>query len=273
MKFCYCDESGTGDEPVATMVGVVADGHRMHLTKEDWATLLRELSILTGRTIVELHAREFYAGNGPFRGVEGKTRAQIISAIFGWLRDRKHQVVYASVVKGRYFEAMKDPNFPDELNTPWRFMGLHLVLAMQKRWQREGKNKGNTVFIFDNEENEKMRFSDLIRRPPAWSDEYYGRKVKQKQLDQVIDIPYFGDSKEVSLIQFADLAAFFLRRYAEIKEGLTQPKYPDEEERLTQWVTELARCSIGRGCIYPKIGRGTADALFNDFAPAAIRDL
>lgn len=45
-------------------------------------------------------------------------------------------------------------------------------------------------------------------------------RVKQKQLDQIVDVPYFGDSREVVLIQVADFAAFFLRRYAEIQEGL-----------------------------------------------------
>jgi hypothetical protein len=52
------------------------------------------------------------------------------------------------------------------------------------------------MFVFDNEEREKMRFADLIARPPAWSDEYYDRGKKQPQLDQIIDTPYFGDSIE-----------------------------------------------------------------------------
>ena len=48
MKFCYCDESGTGDEPIAVMVGIVVDAQRMHLTKADWAELLETLSQLLG---------------------------------------------------------------------------------------------------------------------------------------------------------------------------------------------------------------------------------
>lgn len=34
MKFCYVDESGTGDEPYAVMVGIVVDTQRMHVTKQ-----------------------------------------------------------------------------------------------------------------------------------------------------------------------------------------------------------------------------------------------
>jgi hypothetical protein len=44
MKFCYCDESGTGDEPIAVMVGVIVDATRMHVTKSDWSALLVRLS-------------------------------------------------------------------------------------------------------------------------------------------------------------------------------------------------------------------------------------
>lgn len=62
MKFCYCDESGMGEEPIATMVGVVVDADRMHLTKSEWARLLRYLSRETGRTVTELHMRDLYQG-------------------------------------------------------------------------------------------------------------------------------------------------------------------------------------------------------------------
>ena len=46
MKVCYCDESGTGDEPIAVLVGVVVDSQRMHVTKEHWGDLLENLSTI-----------------------------------------------------------------------------------------------------------------------------------------------------------------------------------------------------------------------------------
>jgi hypothetical protein len=67
MKLCYCDESGTGDEPIAVMVGVLVDSQRMHITKQDWNGLLVHLSNVANRQITELHTRDFYAGNGVFR--------------------------------------------------------------------------------------------------------------------------------------------------------------------------------------------------------------
>jgi len=154
------------------MVGIIVDASRMHLTKDDWRDLLATLSQMAGRQIAELHTRDFYAGNSVFRGIGGRTRANLITAIFEWLEERRHHVVYSSVVKQSYFDARRRGEVPDELNTLWRFLGFHLILAMQKYCQRERGVKGHTIFIFDNEERERMAFTDLIARPPVWSDEY-----------------------------------------------------------------------------------------------------
>jgi hypothetical protein len=144
---------------------------------------------------------------------------------------------------------------------------------MQKCSQREGNNKGHTIFIFDNEKREELRFTDVIKRPPAWSDEYYQHGNKQDSLDQIVDVPYFGDSQEVALIQVADIACFFLRRYAEIKENLVMAKYEDEEQRIDGWVSTLVERSIGRQFIYPKKNRTRAEELFFQNASQSIRSL
>jgi hypothetical protein len=137
----------------------------------------------------------------------------------------------------------------------------------------EKKNKGHTLFVFDNEKREELRFTDIIKRPAAWSNEYYGLKNCGKPLDQVIDVPYFGDSRDVGLIQLADVFSFFLRRYAEIKEGLVPAKYEDEEIRVTEWVETFVSRSIGSSHIYPKRGRTKTDDIFFDNASVSIRAL
>jgi Protein of unknown function (DUF3800) len=271
MKFCYCDESGTGNEPIAVMVGIVVDSQRMHITKREWSELLGVLSNIAGRAISELHTRDFYAGNGMFRDIPGPTRARLISLICEWIADRRHHLVYASVCKEAYRQNYAAQRIPDELNTIWRFMGFHLVLALQRYCQRLEKNKGNTVLIFDNEEREQLRFTDLIMRPPAWSAEYYEKTKKQNPLDQIVDAPFFGDSQDVALIQLADFVAFFFRRYAEIKENLVPARYQEEGERIDGWIATLNQRSIGTS--YKKAGRNRPDDLFFENASQSIRTL
>lgn len=273
VRVCYCDESGTGSEPVATMVGIVVDATRMHLTKTDWAGLLEFLTEQVGKPIPELHTRNFYSGNGPYYGTNGEARHQTIDDILKWLEMRRHHLVYVSVLKEAYFNARTAGDIPPELGTIWRFMGFHLLLAMQKHCMASEGVKGNTIFIFDNENREEKRFADLIIRPPDWSDTYYQRHRNQGQMDQVIDVPFFADSKDVGLIQLADLIAFLLRRHAEIKEGLEPGHFDEEEEKLEGWVERIAKRSIGRVNIYPRNKRTDAENLFYDLAPASIREL
>jgi hypothetical protein len=273
MKVCYCDESGTGDEPIAVMVGVLLDSQRMHLTKQDWKGLLQELSRMVGKNVVELHTRDFYAGNSPWRDLTAPIRTAIITRVIEWLTERRHRIVYTSVNKDAYRENFALQHIPDELNTVWRFMGFHLILALQKFGQTFNKNKGHTICVFDNEERERMRFTDIICNPRVWSGEYYDKKPKLAPLDQIVDVPYFADSEDVALIQLADFLAFFLRRYAEIKENLVLAKYADEVQRIDGWMTSIADLSIGSSFIYPKRGRNGAEELFFRNASASIREL
>jgi hypothetical protein len=273
MKVCYADESGTGQEPIATMVGILVDSQRMHVTKEHWGGLLARLSRIVGRRLSELHTCDFYAGSGVWRQIQGSERANVITAIFQWLTDRKHHVVFSSILKDRYTQLQRAGQVPHELNTLWRFMGFHLILAIQKRFQRDEKPKGNTILIFDNEERERVRFTDLIKNPPAISDAYYEKERGQARLDQIIDVPFFGDSSEVPLIQVADLVAFVLRRYAEIKENLVPARYATEPQRIDGWARMIGALSIGRTMMYPSRGRDELGDLFYTLAPQCIKEM
>jgi len=273
MKLCYCDESGTGDEPIAVMVGIIVDSQRMHVTKNNWRELLVELSLVVDKPVEELHTRNFYAGNDEWRALRGDQRSAIITLTFNWLQARKHDIVYTSVEKATFYESIKTEKFPNEINTIWRFMGLHLLLSVQKAHQRLEKTKGHTIFIFDNEERERIRFTDLIANPPTWTDSYYKKKKKQQQFDRIIDVPYFGDSTEVYLLQLADFVAFFLRKYAEITGGYSKEKYEHEADKISRWITTLKSCSLSPSIIYPATGRCKCADIFFTHAPEVLRNL
>lgn len=273
MKLCYCDESGTGAEPIAVMAGVVVDSQRMRLTKDDWKDLLFSLSELSGREVKELHTCEFYPGNGIWRGIDGPLRSKIITAILEWLVDRKHDIVYSVIEKGQFLQCMGQGRIPEDIGTIWRALGFHLLLALQKVHQRSRGTKGNTIVIFDNEKREELRFSDLVTDPPNWSDSYYSRKKHSKPLNQIIDVPYFADSRNVSLIQLADFLSFFIRRYVEIKEELSTIRYDGEDARLEEWMRKIISRSIGSSFLYPKKGRCSCAEIFYAIAPEVIKTI
>lgn len=273
MKLCYCDESGTGDEPVAVMVGIIVDAQRMHVTKQDWQELLEKLSRVVEKPVAEIHTRDFYAGNDAWRALRGDQRAAIIDETFAWLSARKHKLVYVGVEKSKFYNSKKSGQLKQEVNTLWRFMGLHLLLCIQKHHQSLQKNKGNTILVFDNEERERMRFTDLVANPPAWTDSYYAKKKKQARLNQIVDVPYFADSTEVHLIQVADFIAFFLRKHAEIQAGYSGEKYENEAAKIEGWLAAVGKFCIPASVNYPATGRCECSDLFFQHAPEALRKL
>jgi len=252
------------------MVGVIADAQRMHKTKKAWAILLDALSKIVGRQILEIHTRYFYPGHGIWRKIDGEDRAKIIDLIFKWLSDRKHDIVYTAVDKDKFkCELSNEKSLANEVGSLWRFMALHISLAIQKYSQGQEGIKGHTVLIFDNEETEAGDFIKLIKNPPGWTDTYYKRESNQERLDQIIDVPYFGDSRHVGLIQVADFVSFFLRRYIEIKMGAS-PKYEGEPDRVTGWAETILARSIPKPMIYLQKGRCDCANLFYSCAPECI---
>ena len=157
-------------------------------------------------------------------------------------------------------------------------MGLHLSLSIQKRYQGSprGNNrtlnlKGYCTLIFDNENREEKRFTDLLLNAPDWTDSYYDKRASQEKFSQIVDVPHFVDSKDVGLIQLADFICFFLRRHIELSMDYTQPAYRDEIEKVGRWTEMILGQAIPKRNIYLSRGRCNCADLFYRYAPTSIR--
>lgn len=269
MKFCYIDESGTGSEPYAVMVGIIVDAQRMKPTKADWNGLLEKLSKIIGKDVPEFHTRDFYPGNGIWRGISGNDRKLIISEILKWLVARKHQLAISSIDKEKYkAERAKNSNLVD-IKSLWQMLALHIVLSIQKAHSKIAKNKGNTVLVFDREVTEEQSFTELLLSPPSWSETYYGRGKKEEPLDQIIDVPHFADSTHVPLLQVADVAAYFVRRFLEL-ENDDKERYEGEKATVSEWATTIFSQAMHLKYRYPRRDRCNCAQTFFDCAPQII---
>ena len=155
-------------------------------------------------------------------------------------------------------------------STVWRCLGFHLSLSIQKNNQKEQKNKGNTVLIFDNEHHEQARFTDLILNPPDCSDSYYQRSRRQERLDQIIDVPYFADSSQVPLLQSADFVAYFMRRHCELEVG-DRERYVGEKAQVSRWIDLALQQSLPHNIMYPRRDRCDCADFFYNIAPDCFR--
>jgi GNAT superfamily N-acetyltransferase len=177
MKFCYVDESGKGDERVLVVAGIVADSHRMHVTKRDWLDIIAVFAERLKKPVDEFHTKHFYRGNGIWRDLDGQQRTDMMNAILEWLKARNHKMVFSAIDKGRAGKAdfSGKTEFLTQAGKPhyWRLAALHLLLSIQKHNQNESKNKGNTVLILDRG-NDEDDLADLSLNPPEWTDSFYG---------------------------------------------------------------------------------------------------
>lgn len=273
MKFCYFDESGMGREPYLVVAGIIVDAQRMHVTKDAWSDFLGYLSDVAKRQVDEFHSRDFYRGNGIWREMDGKQRSELIDAIIDWVQKRKHKCVFSGLKKNGYNELSLKDNRLTQFKSMWCVSAMHCTLQIQKQHQREAKTKGHSVLIFDREVMEETDLSMIIHHSPPWIDTYYDRKKGQTALDQIVDVPFFADSKHIVLAQVADLFAYILRTWAEIKDGLLKEQYRGEGEKMEAWSERIAQIAFSRSSRYPAKARCPAAQLFWDLAPSHIREL
>ncbi len=129
------------------------------------------------------------------------------------------------------------------------------------------------MLLFDHETQEEEHISKLVASPPEWTDEYYDRGKKQRQLDQIIDVPFFGDSREVLLLQVADLIAYLLRHHAELEEGRDQDRYSGESDAVREWVRKIAARAFPTATRWPKKSLSKAEEFFTSLAAAPLLEI
>lgn len=255
------------------MVAVVADAHHVFVTRDAWDDFLKWLSKRLGTPIDEFHSRDFYRGQNEYRSMDGHTRKAVISKVLSWLRRRHHKVVF-SVVDKKKFSALTASNVDIKtLPSYWCAGALHVTLQVQKAHQKLSKNKGKTILIFDREYREEKPFADLVYGPPVWTDSYYCAKAPRRQLDQVVDIPYFAASDHAPLIQIADLLAYLMRRYGDVSIDPKAKKYVGEKKDLDGWIKQIQQLFFASPKPYPKKPVTVAQTNFDQLAPQWAKDI
>lgn len=269
MKVCYVDETGTdGRSHILVMVGIIADGQRLHRTHTEFAEIFDRLSGVAVRDLRELKSSELYRGLGPWKGVEGDERAQIISDLCGWLCDRKHDIALAAIDLTRF----SDSPLHESLDV-WMTGALHVALQVQRGHQTLEKRKGSTFLVFDEHQRHADRLAELLFEPPEWTDAYYDRNKRQERLDQVIDTAFYARSHHVGLVQVADLFAFLFRRFSELQDYGQEPSYAGELDRIADWVTTIGPRLLPISHRWPRRARNDVARWYTAAAPQSLLNL
>ena len=273
MKICYVDESGnTAQDPCLVMVGILVDSARLHRTQKEFADVFDIVQGLFKENLRELKGSKMILGRDRWRKVDPDIRKLIAGYFCSWIAQRKHRLIVTAIDRTK-LEGTKKDGEPAERRDGWLAAGLHVALQLQKTNQTSGNNKGHTFLIFDDNKVKADALSDLLWKPPAWTDDYYGRKKRQDPLDQIIDTTFSIKSHHAGLVQVADLFAFIFRRYAEIEDYDAKEEWPGEKALIDEYLDSLAGRLLSKSARWPVRTQSNAAKWFNGIAPPSLRAL
>lgn len=234
MKVCYVDDSGNpAQDRVFVMVGIVADAMRLNKTSRECTRLFEDVRALTtqggDKSPQELKGSRILYGKDAWKHVDAEKRKQVFSDLSKWLCGRKHDVVISAIDTAKANAGSGTSQVPPEVSKHlWIAAGLHIALQLQLEHQQEKSNKGNTFLFIDENSQRLPELCKLIWEPPPWIDGYCPRKKNDERLNQIIDTAFAIRSHHCSLVQAADLLAFIVRRYLELRNDINDPAWDGE---------------------------------------------
>ncbi len=266
MYIAYLDESGTDDKStVVTVVGLLVAGQRRGRSSDLFNRLLATASDTAKPGLQEFKGADLYAGKGKWHKVNPDERVAIIDNIVEFAVERKHSLLLGAVEKGQFnadaFGFMKPR--PDER----AIAALHCVLQAERHQGKKDGRKGDTLFLFDQHRGNDHLTTYLLRQPTEVR-EYRGPKTESC----IVETPMSVKSDLVGMIQIADVYAFVLRRYAELRAGV-EPQFNGEDERIGQWTQRLADRLLPKADRWPASNAGPLPALLQTVTPDSLHRL
>lgn len=273
MKFCYCDESGHGDnDPCFVAVGVIVDAARLNRTADAFSELFAAIQAHSPEQLKEIKASKLLMGRDRWRQVDPEIRKRICEALCLWITDRKHTLILTAVDRAKY--ASNKNAAPIELQRGYWLAGMtHLALQLQKLHQGQPSNKGRTVLLIDDNKQFADNLAEVLWTPPTWTDSFYEKRRKQEQFDQIIDSAFAVKSHHAGLIQIADLFALVFRRYAEMRDYGLAEEWAGERAYVDSLVRTLSRRLAAASSRWPKRPQCPCTQWYNGLAPTSLFNL
>jgi len=264
MRFCYVDESGTaGDTPCVVFAGLVFDRtKRAKVTRESRA-LVEEIISNAAWPPSEIKSHHLYPGKKHWNGIEGRTVH--IERLCDWFVDGSGGYLALSVIEATDHESSSLRSLTG-LDV-WTAGALHIALQIQKTGKPSKNNKGQSVLVFDEQRVRQEGLTELLITGPEFTDDYYGRKTKDEPFDQLIDTPLFAASHHLPLLQVADVFAYVIRQYVEVREGHRSERYTGEAAVLSGWYEKLSTRLLTSAARWPKRTTSALAAAYKESAP------
>ena len=229
MKFVYIDETGDQSQSdIFVMAAVEIDAIRLNKYSRVFSSMIAEIFAKHPGDPKDLKTRRFHRGAGGWKQISGEDRKAFMHSVVDQIVTCSK--VYVSAMSFEKFNDTdhRDFGYPDVSHSYWIANAMFVLSHIQREHCDDTKNKGNCVIIVDDNKAEHAKMAELIFLPNPWFDDLAfkaaflkakkrPKKWEERRFDQIVNTPFAIKSEHASKILVADLAAFVLRRYIELK--------------------------------------------------------
>lgn len=265
MYFCYIDESGhcgtkhDPNQPVEVLVGVIQDATKIHKTNREHSNYLKYLLYKHGVEVTELKSAQIFRGRKEWSAVNPDIRKQVFRELLKWVNERGCKIIVCPVHSEKFFRLKAGGNeIAKYLHFPYETGALNVLLALQRLKYGSPNNKGKTVVIMDEEGEHDKRLIKILSGDLNFTDEFTQLVLPKRKgsiaierLCQIVDIPFFSKSEHSQLIQIADLVAFVVSRYIQLKSFKSPPAFVDELQVIEEFYLGIKPSLIPAAHINP----------------------
>jgi len=167
---------------------------------------------------VELHARHFYGGGGPWKGIDVEVRKDMYRAVIGLLPAHDCYVSHASIDKPKLAEKYNYPHSP-------YLLALQFLCEKLDAWagtfEKSDPSRSRIMLVADETKEHETRAVTLVADMQRWGSDL----VSGRTLPRIIDTLHYVSSAASPGVQMADAVAFVLQRQQWKK---TPPDLADE---------------------------------------------
>jgi len=269
MKFVFVDESGDArSDPILVHFGLMVDAYKLKTTMRAARPVLTRVDTAYPGDLREIKASRLVNGVGAWRNVAPEDRKALFLELCGLAAEASAGCFASLLDRGRIGKVPA----PVWAATPWMTGAIALAMSIQRVNQRQRRNKGLTVLIFDDNKMELPAFSEFLMQSAPEIDEFYERKRGGDPFDHIIETAFAIKSEHSELVQVSDACAFALRRRAEIELCGSPEAWAGEADLFAEAVSAFK----DRLQFAPGMWTGTADLpaveYLREVSPANLKD-
>jgi len=281
MKICYIDETGSEkDAPYYVMVGICFDFVKhpkcSRIANLRIASMKKHFWDVNKKNCSEIKTKKLIDGSDNWSNISPIKRKEFIDQMLSIFKTNctNSYRIYLSVIDNEKYKSLEHP-YKAIFKHPWITNALHIILQRETDvygTKKSNHNKALTFMIFD-KHVQLENLNEILYRPPKYIYDYFlsktQKKVKNPSISATLCEGFSIDSKHSGLSQLADIYAYIIRRFIELKYG-SKPYYRTEQNDFEGWVNQIRKNIYIPQFLFKKIPSTSIHSFYKQIQPCEL---